>query len=404
MRCSPAPCLPQVAPGSTRPARERRLGAAWVLTAMLAAIQIPGAVHAQTPLPPPYDYDEPVPTPQRAAPLRWQTVELGKPGLRYNMPVYANRNLARDDLRDIKQVVIVVHGVKRDADSYYETVAQLLTHNPDRARNTLILAPRFSGSIDSGFGGMVAWRKAGWEDGGESVKASGRPAPVTSFQVLDDLLGSLDDRKRLPTLAGIVLAGHSAGAQLVHRYAILNTIDGTLRRDGLALRYVVANPSSYLYLTNERPRADGKGYARYERGICPTYNQYKYGTDKLPAYARDTDDSSLFVRYAAREVIYLLGGADNNPEHRLLDKTCGAEAQGATRLARGTGYVQYEHVLAARGAKPVPLHHSSFEVGGVGHDSKRMFGSVCGAQALLGFGAQTGERAAACDIIKPRGK
>ncbi|AUA58578.1 Uncharacterised protein [Achromobacter spanius] len=400
MRCAPAPSLSHV----TRLARGRRLGAAVALTAMLAAIQTPAAVHAQTPLPPPYDYDEPVPTPQRAAPLRWQTVELGKPGHRYKMPVYANRNLAKDDLRDIKQIVIVVHGVKRDADSYYETVAQLLTHNPDRARNTLILAPRFSGSIDSGFGGMAAWRKADWEDGGESVKASGRPAPVTSFQVLDDLLGSLDDRKRLPTLAGIVLAGHSAGAQLVHRYAILNNLDGTLRRDGLSLRYVVANPSSYLYLSNERPRADGKGYARYERGICPTYNQYKYGTDKLPAYAGDTDDSRLFVRYAAREVIYLLGGADNNPEHRLLDKTCGAEAQGATRLARGTGYVQYEHVLAARGAKPVPLHHSSFEVGGVGHDSKRMFGSVCGAQALLGFGAQTGERAAACDIIKPRGK
>ena len=110
------------------------------------------------------------------------------------------------------------------------------------------------------------------------------------------------------------------------------------------------------------------------------------------------------MRYAARDVIYLLGGADNNPEHRLLDKTCGAEAQGATRLARGTAYVQYEYVLAARGAKPVPLHRSSFEVGGVGHDNKGMFGSVCGAQALLGSGAQAGDRAAACDIIKPRGK
>ena len=151
-------------------------------------------------------------------------------------------------------------------------------------------------------------------------------------------------------------------------------------------------------------RADGKGYAPYERGICPTYNQYKYGTDKLPAYAGESDDSRLFVRYAARDVVYLLGGADNNPEHRLLDKACGAEAQGATRLARGTGYVQYEHVLAARGSKPVPLRHSAFEVGGVGHDGKRMFGSVCGVRALLGGDAPASNTAAACDIIKPRGK
>ncbi|SIT29198.1 hypothetical protein [Achromobacter sp. MFA1 R4] len=370
----------------------------------IVALLTCAAAHAQVPLPDPYDYDEATPTPRRAAPLRWQAVELGRPGHRYRMPVYANRDLAKDDLRGIRQVLIVIHGVKRDADQYFETAAALVAANPARARDTLVLAPRFSGAIDSGFAGMAAWRKASWEDGEDSVQAAGRPAPVSSFQVLDDLLRSLDDRKRLPALAGLVLAGHSAGAQLVHRYAVLNNVDGSLRRDGLALRYVIANPSSYLYLTNERPRPDGKGYARYERGICPTYNQYKYGTDKLPAYARETDDSRLFVRYAARDVVYLLGGADNNPEHRLLDKACGAEAQGATRLARGTGYVQYEHVLAARGAKPVALRHTSFEVGGVGHDGKRMFGSICGVRALLGEDAEAGSAAAACDIIKPRGK
>ncbi|MGE8704322.1 MAG: hypothetical protein ACN6O5_16730 [Achromobacter sp.] len=376
------------------------LAASLAVVAMLAC----GAARAQTPLPDPYDYDEATPAPKRAAPLRWQAVELGRPGHRYKMPVYANRDLAKDDLRGIKQVLIVIHGVKRDADNYYETAAALVAADPGRASDTLVLAPRFSGSIDSGFSGMAAWRKASWEDGQESVLATGRPAPVTSFQVLDDLLRSLNDRKRLPALTGLVLAGHSAGAQLVHRYAVLNNVDGVLRRDGLAMRYVVANPSSYLYLTNERPRADGKGYAPYERGICPTYNQYKYGTDKLPAYARESDDSRLFVRYASRDVVYLLGGADNNPEHRLLDKACGAEAQGATRLARGTGYVQYEHVLATRGAKPVPLRHTAFEVGGVGHDGKRMFGSICGVRALLGSDARASSTAAACDIIKPRGK
>ncbi len=391
-----APILPLL---QARPGRMRAL-AAWCALAALA----PLAAYAQTPLPDPYDYSETAPAPKRAAPLRWQSVELGKPGHRYKMPVYANRDLAKDDLRNIKQVVVVIHGVKRDADRYYESVAALLAHNPERARDTLILAPRFSGSIDSGFGGMAAWRKASWEDGEDSVQAAGRPAPVSSFQVLDDLLRSLDDRKRLASLAGIVLAGHSAGAQLVQRYAVLNNIDGPLRRDGLALRYVIANPSSYLYLSNERPRADGKGYAPYERGICPTYNQYKYGPDKLPAYSRETDESKLFVRYAARDVTYLLGGADNNPEDRLLDKTCGAEAQGATRLARGTGYVQYEHVLAARGARPVTLHRRAFEVAGIGHNSKSMFGSVCGTRALLGDEAQTADGAAPCVVIKPRGK
>ncbi|WP_263911068.1 hypothetical protein [Achromobacter sp. 79A6] len=393
------------APSSPTPSpRRARAAGAAAVAALALALLAPAAVRAQTPLPDPYNYDEATPAPKRVAVPRWQTLELGKPGRRYKIPVYANRNLARDDLRDIKQIVIVFHGVKRDADRYYETAATLLAANPARAGDTLILAPRFVGVIDSGFAGMAAWRKSGWEDGEDSVQAAGRPAPVSSFQVIDDLLRSLDDRKRLPTLAGIVLAGHSGGAQLVQRYAVLNQLDGPLRRDGVALRYVVANPSSYLYLTNERPRPDGKGYAPYERGICPTYNQYKYGTDKLPPYAHDAADDKLFVRYAARDVTYLLGGADNNPEHRLLDKTCGAEAQGATRLARGTAYLQYERIVASRGAKPVTLHRAGFEVAGVGHENQGMFGSVCGVRALLGENAIAPPGAAACSVIAPPGK
>src|SRR3546814_17828362 len=69
----------------------------------------------------------------------------------------------------------------------------------------------------------------------------------------------------------------------------------------------------------------------------------------LPAYAADSDAASLYVRYAARDVVYLLGSADNNPEDHDLDKPCGAEAQGATRLSRGLGYLRYERPLAGRG-------------------------------------------------------
>lgn len=238
MRRTAAPGAAQPHPAPRVP-RSRR---AWGVAALTLAALLPLAARAQTPLPDPYDYDEPAPAPKRVVVPRWQTLELGKPGHRYKVPVYANRNLARGDLRDIKQIVIVFHGVKRNADAYYETVATLLATNPARANDTLILAPRFVGSIDSGFAGMAAWRKASWEDGEDSVQANGRPAPVSSFQVIDDLLRSLDDRKRLPILAGIVLAGHSGGGQLVQRYAVLNQIDGPLRRDGVALRYVIANP------------------------------------------------------------------------------------------------------------------------------------------------------------------
>ncbi|MGK0569931.1 hypothetical protein [Bordetella bronchiseptica] len=350
--------------------------------ALLAAGLLCGGAWAQDAEADPYG--DPIVAP-RAAPPQWKPLKIGPPGHRYAFPLYSSKNLERDDLRGIRRLVIVLHGVKRNAASILGTVTALFAANPERAEDTLVIAPKFASAIDAGFAAMPAWRRASWEDGELSMQARGRPAPVSSLQVLDDLLRELSDSSRLPALRTIVLAGHSGGAQLVQRYAVLNSLDETLRREGLTLQYVVANPSSYLYLSPERPRADGKGHAPYERGICPTYNQYKYGLDHLPAYARGLDPASLPARYAQRHVTYLLGSADNNPEHQLLDKSCGAEAQGATRLARGLGYWRYEAgVLAPRLPRSVAWHHDAQEVVDAGHDAAQMFSSSCGARALLG--------------------
>ncbi|WZB76407.1 hypothetical protein WJ972_12240 [Achromobacter insuavis] len=47
------------------------------------------------------------------------------------------------------------------------------------------------------------------------------------------------------------------------------------------------------------------------------------------------------------------------------------------------------------------LHRAGFEVTGVGHEYKGMFGSVCGARALLGDDALAPAGAAACTVIEP---
>ncbi|HYG43153.1 MAG TPA: hypothetical protein VEA17_09555, partial [Bordetella sp.] len=286
-----------------------------------------------------------------------------------------------------------------DASRYYQDIDALVRLDPARRADTLILALEFPTPIDAAYAGRPAWRKASWASGANSVQAAGRPPPVSAFQVLDDVLLLLADRRRLPALNGIVLAGHSGGAQLLQRYAVLNDVDGAIRRNGVALRYVIANAPSYLYLTNERPRRAGSGFEPYERGICPTYNQYPYGPQDLPGYAADSNAASLYVRYAARDVVYLLGSADTNPEDHGLDKRCGAEAQGATRLSRGLGYLRYDRLLAGRGARPVSLHHEHQQVMGVGHESAAMFGSLCGTRALLGDDASTAVNAAACQPI-----
>ena len=50
----------------------------------------------------------------------------------------------------------------------------------------------------------------------------------------------------------ISVVGHSAGGQTVQRYALSTALPPAIRT-GLALRYVVANPSSYGYLDSTRP-------------------------------------------------------------------------------------------------------------------------------------------------------
>ena len=248
---------------------------------------------------------------------------------------------------------------------------------------------------------MAAWRKASWEEGEDSVRAAGRPAPVSSFQVLDDLLRSLDDRQRLPALAGIVLAGHSGGAQLVQRYAVLNNVDGPLRRDGLALRYVIANPSSYLYLTNERPRPDGKGYAPYERGICPTTSTSTAPTSCPPTRAAGRNPG---CSCATRRATSPARRRRRQPRAPAAGQDLRRRSQGSTRLARGTAYLQYEFLLASRGGKPVTLHRAGYRSARRGPRRQEHVRLGMRRPGLLGEGARGTDKAAPCEPIKPRGK
>jgi hypothetical protein len=100
------------------------------------------------------------------------------------------------------------------------------------------------------------------------------------------------------------------------------------------VRYVISSPSSYLYLDGNRP--EGEGFNPVSSILCPGYNNFRYGPDNMVDYGQGLDGEQLFKRYAARDVIYLVGAQDNNPNLPSLDKSCGAGMQGTDRLT-GTG-------------------------------------------------------------------
>jgi hypothetical protein len=316
-----------------------------------------------------------------------QFLALSGPAVAYRMPLHANRDLA-SDLSAITAAIVVQHGQNRNGPAYLATVAGLASESAQPSEHVLVIAPQFftRGEVQRDWPpGVPAWTAAGWMAGADAIGLA-----VSSFDVYDHLVEWLTDRRRLPKLRRIVLAGHSAGAQLVQRYAALNVVDEKLRDGGVAMRYVVANPSSYLYFTNERPAPSG--FAPYGFAVCGTYDDYKYGFLNPARYAAQRDPGAALERYGLRDVIYLLGTNDTNPAHPQLDRTCAAMAQGRHRLERGLNYAAYLRYLGGMRGNIVP---HVYEVDGVGHSQRRMFRSACGVQALFDSAAAP-PGAAAC--------
>jgi len=151
-----------------------------------------------------------------------------------------------------------------------------------------------------------------------------------------------------------------------------------LGTQGIKLRYVVSNPSSYVYFTAQRPGPDGRLGPYAGTAACPRYNDWKYGfAAGMPGYL-DQSMQSYEALYAARDVVYLLGTKDTDPNHRVLDKSCMGEAEGPFRYARGHWYfAQMQARLVAK------FMHHLHDVPGVGHDGDKMLGSPCGLKALF---------------------
>jgi hypothetical protein len=281
----------------------------------------------------------------------------------------------------VSRAVVIVNGTLRNADEYYASGVTAARAAGADLRRVLIMAPQFLATPDAEAAGVTGdvplWSLDGWKDGARALRPQDGPS---SFAVMDAILQQLLDRGRFPTLRTVVVAGHSAGGQFVQRYAATSRPD--MRSAGITVRYVVANPSTYLYFDDRRVSADGR-LAIFPRAACPSFNRYKYGLEDANEYVGSPNGLDLARRYARRDVTYLLGGEDTDPRAPYLDTTCAAAAQGASRRERGERYARYLQLLL--GAK-IGRRHRHYIVPGVGHDHAGIFGSPCGLRQLYGDG------------------
>ena len=258
----------------------------------------------------------------------------------------------------IHRALIMVHGTNRNADRYFATAtgAAFLAGALD---DTVVIAPSFLSS-DPGCADKLQPDEVSWSCRGDSWRSGGVATSnkdLTSFDFVDELLRKLADKKIFPNLTTIVIAGHSAGGQFVSRYEMANRVQDNL---GVAVSYVVANPSSYAWpdATRVLPVEDGQtdsavagwkvetphtkfSYGPFDASKVPDYDRWPYGLEnRTTGYTAKMTDDQLKKQLVSRLTTYLLSQVDTLPLGGF-DGSPSAMAQGATRRARGEAFVKY---------------------------------------------------------------
>jgi pimeloyl-ACP methyl ester carboxylesterase len=285
--------------------------------------------------------------------------------------VAALANFPLSGSKSVTHAVVVLHGTKRNPVSAFAAMTAAV-EKAGVAGRTLVLAPQFKSDEDDPSDGEAVWDDDGWKQGDAALKPKGGPS---SFAVMDEIVTMLGDRKRFAGLRRITVAGHSAGGQFVQRYAVFGQAPDQV--DGVTVDFLVANPSSFVYLDAARPVADGEGFAEPEASDCAGYDGYKYGLADRTGYPARLTPGQAVATYTARRVT-IVNGAEDTVDNGNLDTDCEANLQGPNRLARGEFF--HERMRALYPDAP----HQRIVVPGVDHDKEALYGSAKVVKALFG--------------------
>ena len=222
-------------------------------------------------------------------------------------------------------LLIVCHGVNRDADVYRDSARPLA-----EAVGGLVVAPRFD---------KPRFPTAAYQQGNLRTADGGvTPPAARTWARLPEVVAAVRARAGRPGQP-VVLLGHSGGGQFLCRLA------GFF--DSGAVRIVAANPGTLLFPTRDLP--------------------YPYGFGGLPT---DLSDDAALRRYLAAPLTLLLGTADRVAD-KNLDVSPTALKQGASRFDRGRACFALARELAS--ARGWPLGWRLVEADGVGHSGAKMF-------------------------------
>ncbi len=229
------------------------------------------------------------------------------------------------------QIVVVVHGVGRNASQYRDAWVPLIAD-----RQAIVLAPEFD---EHAYPGVEAFNLGGMVDADERDVSPDR----WTFAAIEPVVAELVRRVN-GSQTEFDMFGHSAGAQFVHRY--VEYMPRTSMRHAVAANagwYTMPDPAQ----------------------------EFPYGYRDGPAQAPDAE---VF----GRRLTVLLGADDVEAEN--LRTAAPAMAQGANRLERGLAFYRAAREAATR--DDAELRWDLRVIPGIAHDHVAM--SRAAAQILFG--------------------
>lgn len=238
----------------------------------------------------------------------------------------------------------MIHGRLRDGGEYWSTMNEVLWSaiEDDYAGADpydIVTAPQFFSTVyNSGqyTSTQLAWGDVNAWQAGE-VATHPDSTDVSSFDALDAFIDEFSDKSKYPQMTNLTFVGHGGGGQLIARYAIVAKDPPS----GLYVRYIMGDPSSQPYFTDDRPVPRGDVGTKAD---CQWYNTWRYGFDNFTGTADGLlSPEAYFQRYVRRDVVSIVGYQDTDASG---DTYCMANLQGGTaRRDRNLCWYQYVNQL-----------------------------------------------------------
>ena len=226
-----------------------------------------------------------------------------------------------NEINNDTKLIFVIHGASRDVKRYLEAWLE-----QSKDKNVILVAPFFSKDSFKYYNTLGLASSSG-----ETFKNS-KTKLTNSISSFFTFFKSKYDLKT----ETYRIFGFSGGSQFVHRYMMYG-------KDERVEMAAIGSAGWYTFLNNE---------------------PFPFGITNMPV------DKKRLDWFLSREVLFILGKNDNDPNHFSLNSNYGAKKQGAHRHQRGESY--FNNLINYADINEVPFRWRFRSVEGLDHNIEEM--------------------------------